>query len=142
MRTGCLEEKIQNYIDRKRRYVFLRVDFEEICPDYDQVGRALKKLVRKGSLLRVGYGLYAKTKKSKVSGNIIPRLTIQEIGRECLKRLKVKTTQSQSVQEYNKGISTQVPTGRVIAVKGRVSRKIGYNGINLTFERNRPRAPS
>lgn len=64
MRVGCLEEKIQRYIDRKRRLIFLRVDFEEVCPDYDQVGRALKKLVQKGKLLKVGYGLYAKAKRS------------------------------------------------------------------------------
>jgi len=134
MRTGCLEEKIQNYIDRKRRLVFLRVDFEEVCPDYDQVGRALKKLVKKGKLVKVGYGLYAKAKRSSVSGKIIPRAPLSEIGRECLRRLKVQTAQSQAEREYNQGISTQVPTGRVIAVKGRITRKIGYNGIILFFE--------
>lgn len=140
MRVGCLEEKIQRYIDRKRRLIFLRVDFEEVCPDYDQVGRALKKLVQKGKLLKVGYGLYAKAKRSSVSGKIIPRSTLQEIGNQCLRRLKVKTAQSQAQRDYNQGISTQVPTGRVIAVKGRITRKIGYNGILLKFEKERPRA--
>jgi hypothetical protein len=135
MRAGCLEQQIQNFIAEKRRLVFLRSDFEELSSDYDQVGRAIRKLVKKGRLLKVGYGLYTKTKTSKVSGKFIPRATIQEIGYACLKRLKVKTGQSQSEQEYNLGRSTQVPTGRVIAVRGRITRKIGYNGIPLTFEK-------
>jgi hypothetical protein len=139
MRTGCLEERIQSYIDRKRRLVFLRVDFEEICPDYDQVGRALRKLVKKGKLLKVGYGLYAKAKKSSISGKIIPRSTLQEVGGECLKRLNIKTAPSKAERDYNQGISTQVPTGRVIGVNGRITRKIGYNGVILKFEKQRPR---
>jgi hypothetical protein len=36
---------------------------------------------------------------------------------------------------YNAGRSTQVPTGRVIAVKSRISRKIGYDGNYVAFER-------
>jgi hypothetical protein len=37
-------------------------------------------------------------------------------------------------QAYNQGQTTQVPTGRVIGVKGRVARKIGYEGKYITFE--------
>lgn len=135
MRTNCLEQKIQGLIEKKRRLVFLRSDFEKFSSDYDQIGRALRKLVKKGKLLRVGYGLYTKTKISKVSGKIIPCAPLQEIGYACLKRLNVPAAQSQSEQAYNLGRSTQVPTGRVIAVKGRITRKIGYNGIPLTFEK-------
>jgi len=35
---------------------------------------------------------------------------------------------------YNEGRTTQVPTGRVVGVKGRVKRKIGYAGKYITFE--------
>ena len=135
MRIGCLEYQIQNFIEQKRRFIFLRSDFEALSSNYDQVGRAIRKIVRKGKLLKVGYGLYSKTKISKVSGKIIPWATLQEIGYACLKRLKVQTAESQAEKNYNQGTSTQVPTGRVIAVKGRITRKIGYNGIPLTFER-------
>jgi hypothetical protein len=37
-------------------------------------------------------------------------------------------------QAYNQGQTTQVPTERVIGVKGRVARKIGYEGKYITFE--------
>jgi hypothetical protein len=141
MRAGCLEEKIQNFIDRKRRLVFLRSDFEEISSDYDQVGRALQKLVKKGKLQKLGYGLYTKTKRSLISGEMIPRATLPELGRQCLKRLNIETAQSRSDWEYNQGLSTQVPTGRVIVVKGRITRKIEYNGFILAFEKIRPGYP-
>lgn len=137
MRRNCLEQQIQNFIEQKRRLVFLRSDFKEISPDYDQVGRAIRKLIKKGMLLKVGYGLYTKTRISQVSGKVIPRATLQKIGYACLKRPNIKTAVSQSEQDYNQGQSTQVPTGRVIAVKGRITRKIGYNGIPLTFEKIR-----
>jgi len=135
MRKNCLEQKIQNFIEEKRRLVFLRSDFVTLSADYDQIGRAIKKLVKKGKLLKVGYGLYAKAKISKISGQVIPWATLQEIGYACLKRLNVPTAESQAEISYNQGTSTQVPTGRVIAIKRRLARKIGYNGIPLTFEK-------
>jgi hypothetical protein len=36
---------------------------------------------------------------------------------------------------YNAGKTTQVPTGRVVGVRGRVRRRVGYNGVSLKFER-------
>jgi hypothetical protein len=49
--------------------------------------------------------------------------------------LKVSTFPSSFEQDYNKQQTTQVPTGRVIGVKGRITRKIGYDGKYVTFER-------
>lgn len=37
-------------------------------------------------------------------------------------------------KDYNSGLTTQVPTGRKIAIKGRVSRKIGYDRIYVSYE--------
>ncbi len=36
---------------------------------------------------------------------------------------------------YSEGRTTQVPAGRVIDVGRRVRRKIGFNGMSMTFER-------
>ena len=54
---------------------------------------------------------------------------------EALKRLGVEIAQTRLEQDYNVGRTTQVPTGRVVAVRGRIRRKIGYDGISLSFER-------
>jgi len=38
-------------------------------------------------------------------------------------------------KDYAVGATTQVPTGRKIAIKGRIRRKIGYNGAYVSYER-------
>jgi hypothetical protein len=57
--------------------------------------------------------------------------------REALSRLGKKTEESSFSKAYSSGRSTQVPTGRTIAVKGRVRRRIGYDGKYVSFERTR-----
>ena len=135
LRKNCIEEKIRNSISCKKREVFLRVDFQDISSDYDQVGRALRKLVAKGFLIKIGYGLYAKAAPSPFSGRSVSRIGIKELGIQCLKRFHVEFGLTIAEKEYNEGLSTQVPTGRVIAIKGRFTRKINVNGTPIVFER-------
>lgn len=128
-----LERKIRKRIARKLANVLLRDDFKDLG-GYDQVGRALKHLAEKGEVIRIGYGLYAKTKVSALTGEIVPTATLPNLGKEALNRLNVKTAPTKAELAYKEGRSTQVPTGRMIAVKGRVSRKIGYKGAYITYE--------
>lgn len=129
-----LEKKVRFRIARSKSDVFLRGDFDDIA-GYDQIGRALGGLVRKAELVKVGYGLYVKSDISPLNGRIIPRVGLPEIADQTLRKLKVRRAVSDAERAYNEGRSTQVPTGRVIAVKGRISRKIGYGGKYVTFER-------
>jgi hypothetical protein len=131
-----LEKQLLNRIDRKRGDVFLRADFADLG-GYDQVGRALLCLVRQGRLLKIGYGLYSRAVKSPFDDRPIPPKGLSTL-REALKRVGIDTLPSRSVQDYNAGRTTQVPTGRVVGVNRRVRRKIGYNGISLSFERAGP----
>lgn len=137
-KNKTLEEKIATRISRKKCCVVLREDFVDLSAGrggYDQIGRVLRNLVKKGKLIKVGYGLYAKTKISPIYGTNIPQQSLPKLAREALERIGIETTASRMEKDYNAGISTQVPTGRLIAVKGRVSRKIGYNGAYVSFER-------
>jgi len=133
-RNQPLEGRIARRIARKKANVFLRDDFTDLG-GYDQVGRCLRHLTAKGKLVRIGYGLYARARVSPLSGKIIPSKPLPALATEALERLTVSTMPSSHARAYNEGISTQVPTGRVIAVKGRVSRRIGYDGKYVTFER-------
>ena len=54
-RYGSLEYRITARIARKRCAVFVREDFQDLS-DYDQVGRALRKIAKEGRLVRLGYG--------------------------------------------------------------------------------------
>lgn len=128
-----LEKRIRKRIARKSANVLLRDDFKDLG-GYDQVGRALKHLAEKGEVIKIGYGLYAKTKVSSITGEIVPAATLPNLGKEALSRLKVKTEPTKAERAYKEGRSTQVPTGRMIAVKGRVSRKIGYKGAYIAYE--------
>ena len=129
-----LEEKVLLRVSLKRGSVFVRDDFMDLG-EYDQVGRVLRQLVAKKKLIKIGYGLYAKAKPSTLSKEIIPQAPLPTLAREALAKLKVKTGLSVYDKEYNSGKSTQVPTGRVIAVQSRITRKIGYNGVYIGYER-------
>ena len=132
-RLKSLEDRMAYRVERKRGSVYLREDFGDLA-DYDQVGRGLRRLVAKGKLVKIGYGLYARATRSPLSGNLIPEKSLPSLAAEALTRLKVEVRPSQEARAYNAGGSTQVPTGRVLAVKGRISRKIGYDGKYVSFE--------
>lgn len=133
MKPVTLQAKLQKRIALKQGDVFLRADFEDLG-GYDQIGRVLRDLVRKGQLLKLGYGVYARAIKSPLSGKPMPPKGLATVA-EAVERLGVRIVPSRLEQDYNAGNTTQVPTGRVIGIQGRLRRKLGYNGIILSFER-------
>lgn len=133
MKPETLQTKLQKRIARKQGDVFLRADFEDLG-GYDQIGRVLRDLVRKGQLIKLGYGVYARAIKSPLSGKPMPPKGLATVA-EAVERLGVKTAPTRLEKDYNAGKTTQVPTGRVIGIQGRLRRKLGYNGITLSFER-------
>lgn len=128
-----VQDRISLRISRSKSEVFMRKDFEDIA-DYDQVGRSLRMLEAKGKIIKIGHGLYAKAAISPLSNRIIPRKGLRDLAIEALKKLNVQVVPSSYDQAYNEGRTTQIPTGRVVGVKGRVTRKIGYQGKYITFE--------
>ena len=113
---NTLEGKITYRVKRSKTPVFVRDDFKDIG-GYDQVGRILRNLVKKGLLVGLGYGTYARSRKSSVSGTIVPEKPLPELARDLLKKLGVKIASSSAEKAYNSGKSTQVPTGRVIGLR-------------------------
>ena len=61
-----IEERIKNHVDD----VFLPREFSDLS-DEDQVLRALRNLVREGSLVKLGYGVYGRAVKSQLTGQAI-----------------------------------------------------------------------
>lgn len=134
MALNTLESRIRYRVSRSRSSVFTPQDFLDLSGQ-PQVGRALAKLVARQVLVKMGYGLYAKARRSSVTGALVPAKPVPELAREALTKIGVTVQPAASERAYNSGRSTQVPTGRVIRVKGRVSRKIGYAGNNVVLER-------
>jgi hypothetical protein len=129
-----IEGRILARLSRMKSSVILRDDFIDLG-GYDQVGRVLRRLALKGKIIKIGYGLYAKTKVSSLTGELLPVQTLPTLAREALKRLGVKIKPTKAELDYQSGRSTQVPTGRLIGVKKRISRKIGYKGASINYER-------
>lgn len=137
MRTESLETRMMKRIGRKRGDVFLRSDFRDLG-GYDQVGRVLRGLVRKGRLLKIGQGLYTRAEASPFDATPAPVKGLRAVAAEALKRLGIESAPTQLEKAYRAGETTQVPAGRAIGVTKRVRRKIGYNGTYVSFERDRP----
>jgi len=134
-----LESRIMERMARMRRDVFLRADFAALG-GYDQVGRALRNLIAGGKLLKIGSGLYVRARPSTLDGSPTPVKGLRALADEALRRLGIRTGPTRLEQAYGAGKTTQVPSGRRIAVNRRVRRKIGYSGVLLSFERGRPSA--
>lgn len=137
MGAETLKSRLIKRIARKRGDVFVRADFEDLG-GYDQVGRALRALVRQGSLVRIGQGLYARAAEAPLDGRPSPVKGLRALAAEALQRLGIDSAPTRLEQMYNSGQTTQVPAGRTIGVSKRVRRKIGYNGIYVRFELDRP----
>jgi hypothetical protein len=122
-----VRDRIADRIRRTRKTdVFLRDDFADFGA-YDVVGRELRKLVGAGMLVQVGYGLYARAKRSVLSGKPIPVAPLIGIGYQALRRLGYSPKPSQAALDYIERRTMQVPAGDRIAVPGaRVRRKIAF----------------
>lgn len=131
--ANILEKRIQYRIKKSKDAVFMLTDFLDLS-DRDQIMRALRKLIIAELIIKVGQGVYVKAEKSIITGDCIPIVGLSEIGQLVAKKLKVKTIPSKYELWYNEGITTQVPTGYVIPILGRINRKIGFNGVYLKYE--------
>ena len=63
----------------------------------------------------------------------LPR-SLNSLVLEAMKKLGVPTGLTEIEIKYNEGKTTQVPTGRVIGVRKRVRRRIGFDGYSMRFE--------
>jgi len=133
--TMTITSKVKARINRSKRYVFARADFTDIA-GYDQVGRVLKKLVDAGDLLRIGYGLYTKARKNRITGNLMPASPAGADGviLEAIKKRyysNVEVGIDYKFDEFSQrsldGDSLQIPASFKIITNNRFKRKIVVN---------------
>lgn len=131
-----IEDKICRSVARKKDDVFLRNEFSKMGSEA-QVSRALRHLVERGVVVKLGVGVYAKAKKSVLSGAAIPVKPVGILGPVALRKLGVKIYPSQIAQAYNAGESTQIPAGNVVNVGARrINRKLGFGKQTIIYETN------
>jgi hypothetical protein len=136
-RKQTLRQKVEQRIARKKgEDVFLTREFKKLGGE-DQVLRVLRALVAGGQLVRLGYGVYGRATRSRLSGK--PMLNsphgFSGAARQALDKLGVQWKPGRAERAYNAGRSTQVPVNPVVRVKGRFSRHLRYRDTELLLER-------
>lgn len=76
-------------------------------------------------MLKLGQGLYTRANPALIDGTPAPVNGFHNLATEAIGRLGIKTQPTRLEQAYAAGETTQVPTGRVVAVTKCVRRKIG-----------------
>lgn len=124
--------RIQSRLKRSKRYVFTRDDFNDIA-GYDQIGRALRELLKEGQLLKVGYGVYTKARQNTITGMLMPASPggSAAVVIEVLKRLKVDYRLVGATNSYNSGKSTQIPASLEIETPPRFKRRLSVGNSKL-----------
>jgi hypothetical protein len=99
----------------------------------------------RGVLVRIGTGVYAKTRVSSVTGAVVPAGSLETLGIETMEKLGVTLAPGRLAAEYNAGRTTQLP-GTVVVNTGRrrIQRRIVVGGRRLAYENDidRPMAPA
>lgn len=127
-------ERIERSLALKKSDVLIRSEYDKFGSEA-QVTRALKELVERGKLVRLGRGVYAKAKPSVLTGKAIPVQPLENLAPQVLQKLGIEVSPSRQTQAYNAGLTTQVPTGIVFQVaRRRITRKLGFNGKTVKFE--------
>lgn len=129
-------QRIRLSVARRNDEVFVREDFARFGSPA-QVSRTINKLLEEGLLVRLGLGVYAKAKKSALSGKPIPVRPLEILAPLALEKLGVRASPSRYVRSYNRGETTQLPAGVVVNTGNqKVSRRIGFGGRFIKYENN------
>jgi len=135
---NMIKNEISRWISQTDDTVFLRRDFRDFG-EYAQVGSALRMLVKSEEIVRMGYGIYAKTRPSLIREGVRTLATpggFKGAAYEALDRLGVKWKSCEAETAYNEGKSTQIPANAVVVVQGGFSRKISFDGMTLRYEKH------
>ena len=131
--SNKLENKIKYRIIRSKKNAFILSDFYDLS-DTDQILRALRKLMEKKIITKIGQGIYAKIKKSLFSDKFVLNEDLKSIALQAFKKLRIETVPTKFEKLYTEGKITQMPLGNIIGVTKRVNRKIQFNGKAISYE--------
>ena len=99
MKETFLRSRIAKSVGARRGEVVLRRDFEGWASP-SQVTRALQGLLSRGQLVRLGYGVYAKGRPSRLSGKPVPRQPLEALAFEALDRLGIAAAPGEAGRGY------------------------------------------
>jgi len=103
-----------------------------------QVTYALNNLIKQKKIARVSHGIYVKIKVSPYLPDLLLFRGIRGFStmtKAILNRLNIPWEPSEAEEEYNTGMSTQVPANSVLRIKKRFRRKIAFQKMVFEFKK-------
>ena len=129
-----VKDRMVRSIALRKGEVVVRDDFNTMG-SASQVSRALKALIDDGKIIRLGYGIYAKARPSKLSGKPVARVSLAELGQEALQKLGVTVELGRAQAEYASGKTTQIPVRTTFNTgQRRITRKITVGISTVRYE--------
>ncbi|WP_027210224.1 DUF6088 family protein [Burkholderia sp. WSM2232] len=136
-----LETRVVRAIRRRRSVVVLRSELSGLGSQ-SQLTRVLAKLVASGRLVRVGRGIYAKTRINRFTGRPAPAATFESIAAEAFRKLGIAVGPGTVARDYNAGRSTQIPMVAVVTTgRRRINRRIQVGTKRVMYERTKKDTP-
>lgn len=117
-KARTLKQKIEYRMARQAGDdVFLPREFSDLSGQ-DQVPRALRMLVKDGRLIRLGYGVYARARRSRLSGRpmVDSASGFSSAALQASTKLGVPWELSATVLAFNEDRSTQIPVNPAVKV--------------------------
>ena len=131
-----IENQIVEKIRKARRGSLFFGDSFLSKENSEGVRKALQRLVKKGELIRVATGIYARPEIDPVIGVITPG--IEAIATAIAKRDKARIVPTGAYALNRLGLSTQVPLNVVYLTDG-TSRKVKIGKRTITFKHASPK---
>lgn len=124
-------------IQRRTGVVVLRSELTKLG-GRSQLTRVLATLVAARKLVRIGHGIYAKTKMNKFTGTLMPAAAFESIAAEAFAKLDISVGFGMLAKDYNAGRSTQIPMVAVVTTgRRRITRKIQVGSKRVSYERTK-----
>lgn len=129
-----IEYKALQRIKKIRGNVVLRQDLTDLG-SYRQVSRVFKELIDANKIVKIGAGIYAKAHFSETLNKSLVQGTFGQVCKEALTRKGVQWELGTAEQEYNAGLSTQVPARTVVRLKSRFRGTLSDGKRKLIIEK-------
>jgi hypothetical protein len=136
MRNPTVQARVYESLRTSNDAAFVRKEFAGFG-SCRQVSRALRDLVDKGAIIRIGHGVYAKARPSSISGKPVPVAPLLSLALEALRKLGVKADVGRDEKSLQDGLSTQVPMLPILNVgKRRTRLKISFGHRMIVYEKS------
>lgn len=121
-KAATLAQRIRRKLSRIDNNIVMRKDFDRLG-GYEQVGRAIRELVHKNELVRMGYGVYAKVDHRQKDD-----ISVESLTKEALSRLNVDVD----------GVTVQGHSNITFHIHNKITRKLSYlnEHVNYHFHKN------